>query len=274
MQFIFFVKDLFKILSKVKNLKNLKLITGQTDHNVNKNLFSYKPSCIKDWYSINVDYSNENLHPIPLGLANKFSSKNLLINEINKFPDENEKIEKIYLNFETNTNYFLRKRIKNHLKDKSFVIQSPSNLSLSEYAKDLKTYKYILCPNGNGIDTHRLWETLYSGSIPIIFDHLTYKTTENLPVIKINKKSNINIEYLDEQLTTFDNLINRKLNIKYWMDEIKNNIISSNEKAEVILSESEIGLIKLNYFNKLKKERQKKLLYTLMRKAHSRISFN
>ena len=57
LQFIF-CKDLFKILSKVKNLKNLKLITGQTDHNVNKNLFSYKPSCIKDWYSINVDYSN------------------------------------------------------------------------------------------------------------------------------------------------------------------------------------------------------------------------
>ena len=122
------------------------------------------------------------------------------------------------------------KKNKNHLKDKSFVIQSPSNLSLSEYAKDLKTYKHTLS-NGNGIDTHRLWK-LFTQVRFQLFDHLTYKTTENLPVIKINKKSNINIEYLDEQLTTFDNLINRKLNIKYWMDEIKNNIISSNEKAD------------------------------------------
>ena len=47
---LYFVKGYLKFI-KVKNLKNLKLITGQTDHSVNKNLFSYKPSCIKDWYS-------------------------------------------------------------------------------------------------------------------------------------------------------------------------------------------------------------------------------
>ena len=38
-----------------------------------------KPKCISKWYSINVDYSNPDLIPIPIGLAN-FHTKNL--NEI------------------------------------------------------------------------------------------------------------------------------------------------------------------------------------------------
>ena len=38
------IDSLFKILNNVKNLKNLKLITSQTDHLINKNLFKTKPS--------------------------------------------------------------------------------------------------------------------------------------------------------------------------------------------------------------------------------------
>jgi hypothetical protein len=29
-------------------------------------------------------------------------------------------------------------------------------------------YKFIACPRGNGTDTHRFWETLYRGSIPVV----------------------------------------------------------------------------------------------------------
>ena len=31
-------------------------------------------------------------------------------------------------------------------------------------------YKFVVAPLGNGPDSHRIWETLYAGSIPIIFD--------------------------------------------------------------------------------------------------------
>jgi hypothetical protein len=30
------------------------------------------------------------------------------------------------------------------------------------------SYKYIACPRGNGTDTHRFWESLYRGSIPVV----------------------------------------------------------------------------------------------------------
>ena len=32
----------------------------------------------------------------------------------------------------------------------------------------LKQYKYCICPEGNGIDTHRLWEAYYLKIVPIL----------------------------------------------------------------------------------------------------------
>lgn len=38
------------------------------------------------------------------------------------------------------------------------------------YARHSSRYKYVACPRGNGLDTHRFWESLYRGSIPIVLD--------------------------------------------------------------------------------------------------------
>ena len=46
-----------------------------------------------------------------------------------------------------------------------FVI---SRLSPTEYAVKASGYSFIACPRGNGLDTHRFWETLYRGSIPLV----------------------------------------------------------------------------------------------------------
>ena len=45
-------------------------------------------------------------------------------------------------------------------------IQEP-NLTKKDYLDALTNYKYIFCPEGLGLDTHRFWETIYAGSIPV-----------------------------------------------------------------------------------------------------------
>ena len=55
-------------------------------------------------------------------------------------------------------------------------------------------YKFILCPLGNGVDSHRIWETLYSGSIPIVLDKVTFKCLDGLPVIKLKSFRGLKIE--------------------------------------------------------------------------------
>ena len=58
-----------------------------------------------------------------------------------------------------------------------------NNLSKQKYLEKINTYKFILCPWGNGIDTHRLWETLYSNSITVIKYHRALSKFSDLPII-------------------------------------------------------------------------------------------
>jgi hypothetical protein len=41
-------------------------------------------------------------------------------------------------------------------------------ISPRDYSRIANNFKFVLCPRGNGLDTHRFWETLYRGSVPIV----------------------------------------------------------------------------------------------------------
>jgi hypothetical protein len=46
-------------------------------------------------------------------------------------------------------------------------VQRISNWGYSHLAS---SYVFVACPRGNGLDTHRFWETIYRGSIPVVID--------------------------------------------------------------------------------------------------------
>ena len=52
---------LFNLLSKI-NLNNIKIISHQSDLEVNKlNFILKKPNCVSEWFSINVNFKAKNL---------------------------------------------------------------------------------------------------------------------------------------------------------------------------------------------------------------------
>ena len=62
---------------------------------------------------------------------------------------------------------------------------------MDKYHDSLKNYRFVLCPWGNGIDTHRIWETLYSGNIPVTKQHHTFSTSQELPIIFVDSYEEI-----------------------------------------------------------------------------------
>lgn len=61
---------------------------------------------------------------------------------------------------------------------------------LDEYLNLLSKFYFTVCPMGNGFDTHRFWETLMVGAVPIVkkhdyFDNLLFQYP-NIPIIVIN----------------------------------------------------------------------------------------
>lgn len=214
------IENLFYYLNKVKNLKNLQLITHQTDIKIDKGLFDSKPTCISKWYSPNITYNHPDLIPIPLGLANDYSTKNLTSKYF--FPDKiiNEKINKIYINFVKNTNEKKRSELMEYFKNKNYVTFDNPNLDLNSYKEKLQSHKFVLCPPGNGLDTHRMWETLYVNSVPVVEKSISSTQYSGLPIIFYENVEEINIDSLNEKYKSLS-YSNEMLNIKWWENKIK-----------------------------------------------------
>ncbi len=237
-----YLLDLFSKLKNVK-LKNIKLITHQAaTPSIDKKLLKMKPECISEWYSINVGYINDRLIPIPLGLGNYFSNvgiqpshfKNIKDNEIS------ERIKKIYCNFNTSTN-ILRKEYKNFAEKNSKIFEVSSNrVGRNHFLNNILKYKFVLSPPGVGMDTHRFWEALYSGCLPVakknyIYDKYfsdSYLPFTNIEELKGTKK--LDLEFNEKILD--------KLNLNYWEDMIRKKTIVSDRS--VYIKTGEIEFIK------------------------------
>lgn len=60
-------------------------------------------------------------------------------------------------------------------------------MSSIRYASVSSEYLFVACPRGNGRDTHRIWESLYRGSVPVVIDdHFGRNLKElGLPVVLV-----------------------------------------------------------------------------------------
>jgi hypothetical protein len=95
-----------------------------------------------------------------------------------------------------------RRKIRNRA---SFVQNLAANginneYNANNYYMSLPSYKFVICPEGNGIDTHRLYETLMAGCIPIVErrPHIADKY-RGCPILFTTDYSEINELYLRER---------------------------------------------------------------------------
>lgn len=248
-----FLDHLFSLL-KNSDFKNIKLITNQTDTLITKKIYNKKPSCISQWYSVNVGYKDEGLIPIPLGIANEYE-KNLSENEI--IQNVVNKDDKLYLNFRENTSYKYRYKLYEYFSIFHWSVSKNPDLDNNDYSTDLSKYKFVLCPWGNGIDTHRIWETLYSGSVPVTRQHLTLSTLKDLPVVFYEDYKEITYKELTHNTYSNYDFDNEKLYFEWWNSKIQTTKIPSESKKQVFNSDLTYFdtklLRKIRYESKLKK---------------------
>jgi hypothetical protein len=85
----------------------------------------------------------------------------------------------------------------------------------------------MICPEGNGIDVHQPWESLYLGVIPIQVKNINNSNWRDLPICFIDSWDELtNEEYFIKE---YDRITNtefnmNKLNMKYWNSKILNSI--------------------------------------------------
>jgi hypothetical protein len=99
-------------------------------------------------------------------------------------------------------------------------------LSRNEYFNLVRRYKFVLVCEGNGYDTHRLWEVLYQNSIPIVIrtpwiDSLSWM---NLPLLVVDHVQDIDRQLLETTLSRHQNLNSKHIPalwIDFWEEEFR-----------------------------------------------------
>lgn len=56
------------------------------------------------------------------------------------------------------------------------------------YDRVATKYRFVACPRGNGLDTHRFWETLYRGCVPVLIESHWSRTLRGygLPIVELS----------------------------------------------------------------------------------------
>ena len=166
--------------------KPFTLITHNSDENItDKYLDIIQSEKIIKWYCQNKMIEHPKLHFIPIGIANSMWTHGNLDNLMDVIQFPLNKVNNFYFNFSVSTNKNERENCKNELEKKGFVFMP--NLDYHNYLKTLSSYKFAICPPGNGIDCHRIWECYYLGVIPILKRSIfTEQLSYHFPCIILN----------------------------------------------------------------------------------------
>ncbi len=171
--------------------------------------------------------------PIPIGLTNNtneseyhrlFGNNDHLLkaNQVDFLQQSNGLV---YGCFSTNTNPKERSPLAKLLLQSKHTFEEPefSVNGRIRYLECLRKYAFTACPVGNGIDTHRLWEVLYMGGIPVIKKNLVLESMlEELPFVLVDDWEQINNDrFLQDswdRLSKYPYYNFEKLRFQYWIN--------------------------------------------------------
>lgn len=178
------------------------------------------PDGVRVWFAQNADVRDERLIPIPIGLERDRWFPYLRKKQVIITLPSVAKTGLLYLNFNPCTHWF-RLALYERFGNKAWCTIEPGHngVGFLNYARQIKRHKFVLCPDGNGMDTHRTWEVLYLGSYPVVGRHVfTEEFAKILPLLIVDDWDAVTESYLH---STYEDFVSREwhweaLKIDYW----------------------------------------------------------
>jgi len=209
--------------------KKCVLVLGNSDHSNGPNISSIgKMNSVSFVFAQNLEHCVEGVEVLPIGLENAWRSN---FGRVQNFKSgintDYPRINRIMWSFNVGNNAASRLAAKNYLQQ-SKVADYMGNLSAKHHRNALKQYKFVAAPPGNGLDTHRMWEAIYLGCVPIVLhSYMTVRFLElGIPALVIDSFEEIcNFEEKDLAEIYQDlkpSFNNSTIWAPYWIDQIKN----------------------------------------------------
>jgi hypothetical protein len=177
---------------------NFILITHNGDLPVNDSCLNYLDNeNLIFWYGQNVMVRHPKLKSIPIGIANENWTHGNTDSLQKVILKNNKKNNLIYANFDINTNLTERTLCMEQIQNQGIFLSQRKNFE--NYLEDLSNSYFSISPNGNGVDCHKIWESLYLNTIPIVTKSINVEFYKNLPILIIDSWLDF-----DKKLLTID----------------------------------------------------------------------
>ncbi len=160
-----------EFLIENKNIINAKVvICGNSDYEFHE-VPTHIPKSIKHFFLQNSFISDFKMFsPLPIGIENLRFARNGFPNLMKQNFSWGEKEDRILVG-----PFGLTHTTRNFVVDKfelgnNLIEIIPERLEPEQYARLMGKFRYVAAVRGNGVDTHRHWESLYRGSIPFVLN--------------------------------------------------------------------------------------------------------
>lgn len=154
------------------------IVAGGTDHDITQAEYELMKQYVDTkFYVQNLNFPElDNVLFLPIGVEDMHWGKNGMPWNFRKGFRLQSKQSKILVGPFGLTHSSRQSCLLAGLSTSSAVVVS-RRIASWDYSSLSSKYLFIACPRGNGLDTHRFWETLYRGSIPVV---LASAHSENL----------------------------------------------------------------------------------------------
>ena len=175
-----YLRDFLKRLPVIRT-KRFTVIVHNTDRPFGPAELSALLPITSHVYAVNCAIQHPHVTQIPLG----FVDRQLPLLPGFKGGSSERPIE-AYLNFVDRTNAPKRQECREALANDPRITYA-SDLSVPEYFLDLGRSTFVVCPEGTGMDTHRVYESLFCGATPVVLHGPLDPLYQRLPVCIVNK---------------------------------------------------------------------------------------
>ena len=185
------------------------------------------PDNVIKWYGKNVNAIDPRIESIPIGLENdwwckKIKKKKKMLEKL----QEPRKIKNlVYMNHKIGTNPDKREMLYSMFESKPWVTadRDSNGHRFSLYIDNVYNHKFVLSPEGNGMDTHRTWECLYMGTIPIEKRNINNQFYADFPICFVDDWKQVTKTFLEREYTRIKKISwdREKLGFEYWKNKIR-----------------------------------------------------
>lgn len=232
-----YIKDFFnKHIHKFQN--RFILVSHNSDYNIDESYatFADNPMVIH-WFAQNLNIRHPKISMIPIGVANIMwnHGKRELFQNLPKI-EFSKKENLVYFEFTVCTNNSKRQICKDIIS-KHFTFGN--RLSSIEYLNKLANSKFIISPEGNGIDCHRIWETLLVGSVPVVLRSIfSEELAKEFPILIVNSWEEVTPDFLESNIPRFSDIKwpIKKLDIEYYKNKIEEKAEIAKQKMHIVYS--------------------------------------